>query len=181
MNWNDHLQPDESIVWQGKPAPRCYTFRNWPHSLFGLVLLVPCSVWLYVGISVEPVYQQALYSWIPLPFLLAGLYLAIGHLIVARLEWESVYYAITDRRLLLQSGVFKKSVLTLALRDITWFRLNFFSKTLGSVSLRAAGRDAKVVLACIEHPRQMTDLLEAAMAQSGSGVEGVSSASSEAL
>lgn len=58
MNWNDYLQKEENIVWQGKPAPRCYTFRNWAHSLFGLVLLLSCFVWFYVGINLGSEYQR---------------------------------------------------------------------------------------------------------------------------
>lgn len=167
MNWNDYLQKEETVVWQGKPAPRCYTFRNWAHSLFGLVLLLSCFVWFYVGINLGSEYQHSVYGWIPVPFLFAGLYLTVGHLLIARLEWESLSYAITDQRLLIYSGLFKKSVSSLLLRDITWFGLSFFSETLGTVSVRAADADQKLVIACIEYPRQMTDLLEAAMVQSG--------------
>ena len=167
MNWNDHLNNDETIVWQGKPAPRCYTSRNWPHSLFGLVLLLSCLVWFYVGINVETGSQQAVYSWIPVSFLLASLYLIVGHLFLARLEWESVYYAVSDQRVLVQRGLMKKTVSTLSLEEIVWFRLKSYSETLGTVSIRAQGNNRSLVVACIEQPRQFTDLLETAMLQSG--------------
>jgi hypothetical protein len=167
MNWSDYLQKEETVVWQGKPAPRCYTFRNWAHSLFGLVLLLSCFVWFYVGINLGSEYHPSVYGWIPVPFLFAGLYLTVGHLLIARLEWESLSYAITSQRLLIYSGLFKKRVSSLSLQDITWFGLKLFSETLGTVSVRAADADQKYVIACIEYPRQMTDFLEAAMVQSG--------------
>jgi hypothetical protein len=167
MDWNKHLNVDEQLVWQGKPAPRCYTLRNWPHSLFGVVLLLTCFVWFYLGINLETGDQQAVYGWLPVPFLLGGLYLTVGHLLIARLEWEAVYYAISDQRLLVQHGLFKKNVSTMLLDDIVWFRLKPFSETLGSVSVRASKGHRTLVVACIEHPRQMTDLLEAAMKKSG--------------
>lgn len=167
MNWNEHLTEGEQIVWQGKPAPRCYTFRNWPHSLFGLILLLSTGAWYSVGIHLEAQHQQAVYGWIPVPFLLAGLYLTVGHLLVARLEWESVYYAVSDQRVLLQRGLFKKEQLALPLDTIIWFALRPYSETLGSVSIRCQGDDRKLTLACLEHPRQMTDLLEAAMLRNG--------------
>lgn len=167
MNWNEQLQADELLVWQGKPAPRCYTLRNWPQSLFGLVLLLACGVWFYLGINLEPDPQYTVYGWLPVPFLLAGLYLTIGHLLIARLEWESVYYAISNQRLLVQQGLWKKNVSSVPLKDIVWFRLKPFSATLGSVSVRARGENRTLVVACIEYPRQMTDLLEAAMLKSG--------------
>lgn len=167
MNWNDHLNENETVIWQGKPAPRCYTLRNWPHSLFGLVLLLSCLVWFYVGINIGNDTHQAVYSWIPVPFLLASLYLIVGHLLLARLEWESIYYAVSDKRVLVHSGLFKRTVSSLLLEDITWFRLKPFSENLGSVSIRGKGRETKLVVACIEQPRQFTDLLEAAMVKSG--------------
>jgi hypothetical protein len=167
MNWNEQLQTDEVLVWQGKPAPRCYTLRNWPHSMFGVVLLLACAVWFFLGLNLESDPHYAVYSWLPVPFLLAGLYLTIGHLLIARLEWESVYYAISDRRLLVQQGLWKKDVSSFLLKDIIWFRLQPFTATLGSVSVRATGEHRTLVVACIEYPRQMTDLLEAAMVKSG--------------
>lgn len=167
MNWNDHLNKDEIIIWQGKPAPRCYTLRNWPHSLFGMVLLLACLVWFYVGINIEHDNQSLVYSWIPVPFLLASLYLLIGHLLIARLEWDSVYYTVTDQRVLVQRGLVKKTISSLALEDIVWFKLKSFSENLGSVSIRGQRANNTIIIACIEQPRQFTDLLEKAMMQSG--------------
>ncbi len=167
MNWNDHLYKNETIVWQGKPAPRCYTLRNWPHSLFGLVLLLACLVWFYVGINIGHDTQSTVYGWLPVPFLLASLYLLIGHLLIARLEWDSVYYAVTDQRVLAQQGLVKKTISSLLLEDIVWFRLKSFSENLGSVSIRGQRDSGSVTIACIEQPRQFTDLLEKAMVQSG--------------
>lgn len=167
MDWTEHLVENETIVWQGKPAPRCYTFRNWAHSLFGLVLLVSCAVWLYVGINLEQEYQSAVYTWIPVPFLLASLYLIIGHLLVARLEWESVFYAVSDERLLVQNGLFRKRVASVPLKEIVWFRMTPISETLGTVSVRSAANKEPLVVKCIEHPRQLTDLLEKTLASNG--------------
>lgn len=141
--------------------------RNWPHSLFGLVLLIACLVWFYVGMHIEQESPSTVFGWIPIPFLLASLYLVVGHLILARLEWDSVYYAVSNQRVLVNRGVFKQSVSSLTLTDITWFSLKPYSETLGTVSIRARGVETKLIIACIEQPRSFTDLLEAAMRQSG--------------
>ena len=45
MDWNPHLEPGETVRWEGRPAPRCYTFRNWKHSLVGLLLLILTGFW----------------------------------------------------------------------------------------------------------------------------------------
>ncbi len=101
------LDNNEEVCWEGRPAPRCYTFRHWRHSIFGLVFLVICCYWQFLGFEMAETYESILLAWLPLPFLLLGLYLSIGHLLQARLEWNRVYYAITDRRLLIQRGLLK--------------------------------------------------------------------------
>ena len=42
---------------------------------------------------------------LPVPFMLVGFYLAFGHLLKARLEWEKLFFAATDRRLLRQKAL----------------------------------------------------------------------------
>ena len=69
-------------------------------------------------------YESTWLAWLPLPFLLLGLYLAIGHLLQARLEWSRVYYAITNRRLLVQRGLLKPCIESLGLSEITYFSLH---------------------------------------------------------
>ena len=154
----------EEIRWEGRPAPRCYTFRNWRHSFFGLVLLPVCSYWQYSGLGFAEEYEIFWLAWLPLPFLLMALYLTIGHFLQARLEWNHVYYAITDCRLLVQRGLLTRRIESLELQDITYFRLTPQGEQLGTLQIRK-GEDKPLTLHCVEHPRQATDLLEEAMAK----------------
>ncbi|PLX85074.1 MAG: hypothetical protein C0617_05115 [Desulfuromonas sp.] len=163
MNWSVHLDPGEEVRWQGRPAPRCYSFRNWRHSLFGLLLLAICLWWTWAGIELGRDYGSRLYPLIPIPFLLLSIYMAFGHLVVARLEWERVYYAVTDRRILVQRGLFRRRLGSLALGEVTGFRLNPLGEHLGTVRVRGGTPPLTLVLCCIEYPRKMTDLVEEAM------------------
>ena len=43
------LEEDETLLWQGRPAPRCYTFRNWKLAAAGTALFLACSFWLMLG------------------------------------------------------------------------------------------------------------------------------------
>jgi hypothetical protein len=101
-------------------------------------------------------------AWLPTPFLFLGLFLAIGHLFQARLEWDHVYYAITDRRLLVKRGLFKRRIESLELSEITYFRLLRQGEQLGTLRVHK-GKEKLLTLHCLEHPRQATDLLEEAM------------------
>ena len=156
------LAVGEVIRWEGRPAPRCYTFRNWRHSFFGLVLMPVCSFWQVSGLDFAKEYETLWLAWLPLPFLLMAIYLTIGHLFMARLEWNHIYYALTDRRLIMQRGLLTRHIESLELKDITYFSLRPYGEQLGTLQIYK-GQDKRMTLHCIEHPRLLTDLLEETM------------------
>ena len=152
----------EEVRWEGRPAPRCYTFRNWRHSFFGLVLMPVCSFWQVSGLDFAKEYDALWLAWLPLPFLLMAIYLTIGHLFQARLEWNHVYYALTDRRLIVQSGLLARRIESLELKDLTYFNVLPYGEQLGTLQLYK-GQEKRLTLRCIEHPRLLTDLLQETM------------------
>ena len=156
------LDADEDIRWEGRPAPRCYTFRHWRHTIFGLIFLAICSYWQILGFEMAETYESIWLAWLPLPFLLLGFYLSIGHLLKSRLEWNYIYYAITDRRLLVQRGFLKQRIESLELSEITYFSLHHQGEQLGTLRVHKE-QEKPLTLHCVEHPRRATDLLEEAM------------------
>ncbi len=167
MNWSDKIGADEKIVWQGRPAPRCFTFRNWMHSLFGVVILIAAVGWMIFGLHLGREYQQAIYGWIPVPFLLAGIYLSFGHLVLARLEWEKVFYAMTDRRLIAVRGISGQRFDSIDLSEIIYFQLKPLGSELGTVRVQGRDRQQKITVCCVEYPRKLTDLLEPELEKNG--------------
>lgn len=166
MNWEPLLAAGETLRWEGRPAPRCYTFRNWKHSLFGLLLFFLSIYWLAVALQLAAVYHWPWLPLVPLPFVLIGLYLGLGHLLVARLEWEHVFYAVTDRRILVRRGLRGNRRQELALEQMVWFQLRPYGEDLGTLRIRGRQEELRLTLACIEYPRRVTALLEAALADS---------------
>ena len=156
------LAVGEKIRWEGRPAPRCYTFRHWRHSAFGLIFVLICSYWQVLGIDLSKEYESIWLAWLPAPFLFLGFCLSVGHLLQARLEWDHVYYAITDRRLLVKRGLFKRRIESLELSKITYFSLLRQGEQLGTIRVYE-GKEMLLTLHCLEHPRLATDLLEEAM------------------
>jgi len=163
------LLPDETLCWEGRPAPRCYTFRQWRHALFGLLLTPFCGFWLWMGINQSAATGWPWLSWVPLPFLGYALWLAGGQLLAARLEWNNVAYAITDRRLILRRGVLRSHVEALPLARVTWFRLQPHGETLGSLRVHGEASDPVLLLHCIEYPRRPALFLEAAIKEKSTG------------
>ena len=166
MKRNLELADGEGVRWEGRPAPRCYTFRHWRHSLFGCLLLAITGFWQMLGMEMAATYASAWLAWLPLPFLLLCVYLSVGHLLQARLEWNRVLYVITDRRLLVQRGLFKPRVASMELDAVTYFSLHHQGKELGTLRVHR-GKEQKLVLHCIEYPRRAADLLEEAITQGG--------------
>lgn len=156
------LDDGEDIRWEGRPAPRCYTFRHWKHSIFGLFFLAICTYWQILAFPLADEYELPWLVWVPVPFVALGLYFSVGHLLQARLEWNRVYYAITDRRLLTQRGLWRLHTYEMNLAKITYFSLHQQGEELGTLRVHQ-GQEKQLVLHCLEHPRQATVLLERAL------------------
>ena len=67
-----------------------------------------------------------------------GLYLVLGRLIVARREAARTFYAITDRRLLMESGAFRRTFTELDLCDLPLSTLEEGSNGLGTITIGSA-------------------------------------------
>ncbi len=157
IDFSSHLEAGEQLLWEGRPAPRCYTFSRWRHSLFGLVFLAFGLRWLYWGGELMDRYETLLLPLVPIPFVLLGLYLSIGQLIVARIRWESIHYAMTDRRLLHQE---RGKLRSIELGQVQSLRLTPLGQELGTLCLWGRSPKPLLTCCCIEYPRQLVDLLE---------------------
>ena len=158
------LEEGETIRWEARPAPRCYTFRHWRHSVFGLIFLAICSYWQFLGLSLAETYAVRWLAWIPLPFVLIGLYFFVGHLLHAGFEWNHVNYVITDRRVIAQRGLTSPRTQFIVLSEITYCRLHRQGEQLGTLRVHK-GREQSLVLHCIEYPHLAMDLLAEAIAR----------------
>lgn len=154
------LAADETILWQGRPAPRAYTFRNWRHALFGLALTLPCLLWQLVGIELVAGGAPLWVAWLPLPFNLGALYLAFGQLLVARLEWERVFYAVSDRTLYQRCGLFRLRLCTLPLSDVVAVRKRILGPNLATVRIESREGES-LLFSAIEHPELLLRILPA--------------------
>ncbi|OHB24919.1 MAG: hypothetical protein A2X84_04035 [Desulfuromonadaceae bacterium GWC2_58_13] len=167
MDWKPCLEEGETLRWEGRPAPRAFTFRNWKHSMCGLLLLLFSAYWQIVGVQLAAVYRIPWLIWIPVPFLIVGLYLGIGHLLLARMEWEKVFYAVTDRRLLAHRGLFRQRVETFDLSELTSFRVKPLGREVATLRVFSSGSGASLAFVAIEYPQQVTTLLEGALIANG--------------
>lgn len=167
MNWKPCLEEGEALRWEGRPVPRAFTFRNWKHSVCGVLLLLFSAYWQIVGVQLAAVYRIPWLVWIPVPFLAVGLYLGVGHVLLARMEWEKVFYAVTDRRLLAHRGLFRPRVETFELSELTSFRVKPLGSELATLRVYSASTGSRLIFVAVEYPQQVTSLLEAALIDNG--------------
>ena len=69
------------------------------------------------------------------PFVLIGLYMIFGRIFVARREAARTFYAVTDRRVLIESGAFRTTFTELDLRDLPATQLQVRSDGSGTITL----------------------------------------------
>ncbi len=153
------LAEGETLLWQGRPAPRCYTFRHWLQATIGTILFLACSFWLMVGVQLVRAhgYSQLLII-APLLLVVAAFFVGPGQLILARWRWEKIFYALTDQRLLVRNRLFGSKTLTYQLSDFKHFKQKKYGQQLLSLRMSFNG-SAPIVLECLEFPDNFLNLL----------------------
>ena len=170
MDWSAHLEPGEKLCWEGRPAPRCYVFRHWRRSFFGILLLLLSVWWQLISYQEGRLYGWPWLTWLPLPVLLVALYTSVGHLIFSRLHWEHLYYALTDRRILIVHGLLRRQISSMPLAELTSFQFRPLGAQLGSFRLLAGNSGLGLQLCCLEHPQLLADRLETVLVANGQEV-----------
>jgi hypothetical protein len=153
--WKDLLEAEECIIWQGRPAPRAYTFRNWRWTLQAVVGLVMVLFFRQGDgpLQVDHVVDQ----WWTWAGMAVGFWAGIGHLIWARLEWERVFYLLTDRRLVAVSGLLGRRRQVLRLEQLQQLEQDVMGPALATVKVSGGGR--RLTLHCLEYPHLLLQLL----------------------
>ena len=80
-----------------------------------------------------------------------GAWIAVGHLVWARLEWEQVFYLLTDRRLVAVSGVLGRRCQELPLTELE--NVEQFARGAALATVKFAGKRKRLTLHCLEHPQ----------------------------
>jgi len=153
--WKDQLEAEERIVWQGRPAPRAYTFRNWRWSLQAAAGLVMVLFFRQGNGPIQVDY--AVDQWWTLAGLVVGFWAGIGHILWARMEWEHVFYMMTDQRLVAVSGVLGRRHQVFCLEQLEKVEQQALGTALATVKVFGGGE--RMTLHCLEYPHLLLQLL----------------------
>ncbi len=153
------LNDDETLLWQGRPAPRCYTFRHWLQATIGTALFVACSFWLMVGLQLIEAHGYS--NWLaiaPLLLAIAAFFIGPGQILLSRLRWEKIFYALTDQHLLVRNRLFFNKTIVYQLVDYKQYKQKKYGQNLRSVRISFKGK-APIVLECLEYPENLLEHL----------------------
>jgi hypothetical protein len=133
------IEPGEVLIWSGKPQ-RGILFRSIdilmvPFSVFWCVFAI---IWEYTAIS-SALKQGAgptafILPLLGIPFVLLALYFVFGRFIMDARRREKTRYGVTDRRVIIVSGLFGKRVKSLNLGTLTDVSLSERPDGKGTIS-----------------------------------------------
>ena len=113
--WDGILEPGETILWQGQPE-RGIVWRDAlsPLGLFGVVFTGFSLFWILAAASMlaeGPGFPFTLFPLFGLPFLLVGLFLMGGHVVLDAYVRATTWYTLTDRTAFVARAVLGKRTL----------------------------------------------------------------------
>jgi hypothetical protein len=111
------LTPDERLLWSGRPRQgicfRATDFYMIPFSLLwaGFAFFWEASV---ISIQKAPIF----FSLWGIPFVLAGIYIVFGRFFLDSYQRGRTYYGLTDRRIIIVSGLINRDLKTIAIQNL---------------------------------------------------------------
>ncbi len=125
------LQPNETLLWEGQPNTRRFLLRGWWAIPFYILW---CSFAFFWESSVLAKNDSTFFRLWGIPFILIGLYLVFGRFFVAAREANNTWYAVTDRRILIQGGMFRQNFTELDLPRLPYVQLSELQGDAGTIT-----------------------------------------------
>lgn len=114
-----HVRPDETLLWTGRPDPAKWLTDGWYLTPFGLIW---AGAVVYIVVDRLPGSNTPLPAVLMLvPFFAIGVYLAVGRFFVNRWAKRRTRYGLTDRRAIIVGP--RGRVDTIDLSTVPVFRL----------------------------------------------------------
>lgn len=123
MNYNlnaelqEHIDANEKLIWIGEPK-RGILFRSADIFLipFSLVWCGFAIFWFYSALNMGAPFLFAMFG---VPFVIIGLIFAFGRFIIDAKQRANTVYGLTEDRIIIKSGVFKKTIQSLNIRTLS--------------------------------------------------------------
>jgi uncharacterized membrane protein YdbT with pleckstrin-like domain len=101
---SNYLQPDEKVLWSSKPVLTPFIFSGIAAiSIIGIIWLIFAIFWMLSALSMGAFFFPA--ALFGLPFILMGVCIILGPLLLELLRYRNTEYIITNQRIITQTGV----------------------------------------------------------------------------
>jgi len=121
-----HLDNNEKLIWTGRPRTGI-VFRT------ADIFLIPFSL-LWCGFAIFWVIMASqgsiFFAMFGIPFVVIGLIFVFGRFIIDAKQREKTYYGLTDDRIIIKSGVYKKSIKSINIKTLS--DIEYVEKSDGS-------------------------------------------------
>lgn len=129
---SSQLSKDEKLLWSGQPRQGVVVRAS-------DVLMIPFSLlwggfafyWEYSVITSD---APAFFALWGIPFVAVGIYIIAGRFFVEAKQRASTFYAVTNERVLIVSGLLRRKIKSLNLRTLTDLSLSEGKGTEGTIS-----------------------------------------------
>jgi hypothetical protein len=133
MELRQHLDADEKLLWAG--APRQGVILRGSDAFMIPFSLLWGGFALFWEISVVGSGAPFFFMLWGIPFVLVGLYIIVGRFFYDSALRSSTVYGITPQRIIIKSGVFKKSIQSIYIGTLTNVTLNEKADGSGTIVL----------------------------------------------
>lgn len=96
-----HLNPDERVVWSGKPVKTAFILPGLASIPFGLIFVGFSFFWMWTASAGG---APDFFTLFGLPFVLIGIGLTFGPFLLQLMRYNNTEYMITNKRLITQTG-----------------------------------------------------------------------------
>jgi hypothetical protein len=125
------LESQERIVWSGRPR-QGLVFRALDSIMVPLTWM--WGVVVFVGEFLAITRGAPLcFVLMGIPFVLMGLYVTVGRFITDAKERERTYYALTDKRIIIVTGLFARKVSTIDFKSLPELNIIFHTGGRGTI------------------------------------------------
>ena len=126
----DQIQGDERLLWADKPASGI-KFRSSDifFTFFSLFWIGFSIFWTNMVME-----ESIFFALFGIPFILIGVYLLLGRYIVDAISRKNIVYALTDKRIIIKSGIFSKYYKSIFLDSLPSMSYNEKSDGSGDIS-----------------------------------------------
>ncbi len=151
------LNTNEKVLWEGKPKFLPYFIGAIPIVIIGLIFL-------YVGGPSNTGIHSTSAGGITIPNILIGLFLAIAYPLYRFLSYKYVYYVITDKRVIFQSGLIGRDFKMVDYNQISNAEVNIgiidklFGNGSGSILISTAGTFVQGRYGPVSRPYSMMNI-----------------------